>query len=124
MTGKESDFEARQEPDRIHRLAFWITGAATIAVIAGSAVIAWAILTGTTGPSRVPLHGPAPPNAPPEIGIVEQRLFEDPARGPALRAKQRQILESWGWIDRSRGVARIPIDRAMNIIANRSWETL
>jgi hypothetical protein len=36
-----------------------------------------------------------------------------------MRAKAR--LQGYGWVDRKAGVARIPIDRAMAIQAERGW---
>jgi hypothetical protein len=48
-----------------------------------------------------------------KIGMVEQRLFENSNMGFAWRAKQRQRLESFGWVDKEKGIAHIPIDRAM-----------
>ncbi|MBN8728724.1 MAG: hypothetical protein J0H15_13620 [Xanthomonadales bacterium] len=38
----------------------------------------------------------------------------------ALRAREEAQLEGYGWIDQDRGIARIPIQRAMSIIATRS----
>jgi len=37
----------------------------------------------------------------------------------ALRAKEDRELTSYGWIDKEAGVVRIPIDRAMELIAQR-----
>lgn len=37
----------------------------------------------------------------------------------ALEAEQDAILNSYGWVDRERGVVRIPIDRAMALVAER-----
>jgi hypothetical protein len=36
-----------------------------------------------------------------------------------LRAAENQALETYGWVDKERGVVRIPIERAMEIIAER-----
>jgi len=36
-----------------------------------------------------------------------------------LRAAEEQTLHSYGWIDREKNLVRIPIDRAMEIIAER-----
>ncbi len=36
-----------------------------------------------------------------------------------LRAQEDAILHTYGWVDRSSGTVRIPIDRAMDIIAQR-----
>jgi hypothetical protein len=38
-----------------------------------------------------------------------------PAERQALAETERQILHSYGWIDRDQGIARIPIERAMEI---------
>ena len=36
-----------------------------------------------------------------------------------LRAKEKQVLTSYGWVDRQQGTVRIPIDRAKEIVAAR-----
>jgi hypothetical protein len=36
-----------------------------------------------------------------------------------LRAEQQAQLGSYGWVDRSKGVVRIPIGRAMDLLAQR-----
>ncbi|PMS32286.1 hypothetical protein C0Z16_06620 [Paraburkholderia rhynchosiae] len=33
-------------------------------------------------------------------------------------AQKRKLLESWEWIDQQRGIARIPVEEAMRIMAN------
>jgi preprotein translocase subunit Sec61beta len=37
----------------------------------------------------------------------------------ALRAHEERVLTSYGWVDRSTGVVRIPIDRAIELMAQR-----
>lgn len=36
-----------------------------------------------------------------------------------MRAEEKAALESYGWVDRERGVARMPIDEAMKIVVQR-----
>jgi hypothetical protein len=36
-----------------------------------------------------------------------------------LHAHEQQVLESTGWVDRAKGVAHIPIEQAMKIVAER-----
>lgn len=55
------------------------------------------------------------PPRPPSPQLEEQPVL-DLARE---RAAEDQILNSYGWVDRQNGVARIPIDRAMDLIAQR-----
>jgi hypothetical protein len=50
----------------------------------------------------------------------EPRLEPDPlAPRLAARAREEALLSSYGWVDRGAGVARIPIDRAMELLAER-----
>jgi hypothetical protein len=37
----------------------------------------------------------------------------------ALRRHKQAILESYGWVDRDAGIARIPVSRAMSLLARR-----
>lgn len=66
---------------------------------------------------------PAPPRPPLELSRevgdgtpIDLDSIEHDAHGPALRAAQRARLESWGWVDRDAGIARIPIDEAIEIV--------
>ena len=36
-----------------------------------------------------------------------------------MRAAENKILHSYGWIDEKKGVVRIPIERAMELTAQR-----
>jgi hypothetical protein len=50
----------------------------------------------------------------------EPRLQIDPREDlAALRAKEDEVLRSYGWVDRNLGVVRIPIDRAMELTLER-----
>jgi hypothetical protein len=70
-----------------------------------------------------PRSGARPGLATEVQGFPEPRLqiapHEDLER---LNETNRQTLESYGWVDRSAGVARIPIERAMDIVADRGWQ--
>ena len=61
------------------------------------------------------------PAVPPERIIPpEPRLQTDPATDMrALREREAALLEEYGWIDEQQGVVRIPIERAMQIVAER-----
>lgn len=37
------------------------------------------------------------------------------------RESQKEILSSYGWVDRQNGVVRIPIDRAMSLLLERGF---
>jgi len=40
-----------------------------------------------------------------------------------FRLKEEQTLNSYGWVDEKNGVVRIPIERAMNLVAQRGLPT-
>lgn len=55
-----------------------------------------------------------------ERSFPDPRLQTDPALDLAkMRAHDDRELNTYGWIDRKSGIARIPIERAMQIIAER-----
>ena len=37
----------------------------------------------------------------------------------ALRESERAVLDSYGWVDRDGGIVRLPIERAMELVAER-----
>jgi hypothetical protein len=50
--------------------------------------------------------------------VVDRTLFSDGAPLSAARlGRQRAQLESYGFVDKERGIVRIPIQRAMELIA-------
>jgi len=51
-----------------------------------------------------------------EIGIVDQVPFEGDQRLQKWKAERAEWLNGYGWTDRARGIAHIPIDRAMDEI--------
>lgn len=66
-------------------------------------------------------HGPAATAMPPEERFPAPRLQVDPAQELIrLRAGEDTLLENYAWVDRSRGLIRIPIERAMDLLASPS----
>ena len=56
----------------------------------------------------------------PKMQPPEPRLQTDPARDfTKFREREDALLHSYGWVDRAAGVVRIPIERAMDLIAQR-----
>jgi len=60
-----------------------------------------------------------------------QRLFPEPRLDDDerteindFRYQQDETLSSYGWVDQSGGVVRVPIDRAMQLIAQRGLPTI
>jgi hypothetical protein len=91
------------------RAVLW-TGLTVFGVVAGIVAAVFAVrVFFRVEPPRAPpaLVTPAVPPAPP-------RLQTDPrAERRSFEAEKRAILDSYGWVDRKAGVARIPIQRAI-----------
>ena len=107
------DFEVRQAPDRLARRRIALVTAAAAVTVVVALLVAWGLLEAWgQEPRRA-----APPVAPRTIGTLEQTLILHTERGIELRREQEAELRRWGWIDRDAGVARIPIETAMELMA-------
>ncbi len=79
----------------------------------GFVLVAGALLAGSLSPDKSIVITPAPTLLPPA-----PRLETYPGENfPALHATQEAELNSYGWVDRQKGVVHIPIEQAMKLIA-------
>ena len=79
-----------------------------------TAIAAPAIASGCVAPTRKPRQRLPP----------EPRLQTNPRQDLSdLRAREDQLLNSYGWVDKNTGVVRIPIERAMQLIVERGLPT-
>jgi hypothetical protein len=71
------------------------------------------------------LHALSPPPAPDALPAPRREgppLLVAPADElAAVEARGRARLGGWDWLDRAAGVAHIPIERAMALVAERGW---
>lgn len=91
-----------------------LVGIVSLVIFAAGVVWAYFLMTGKerdvrgAGEARVPaLIGKD------EIGIVDHIPFDRDRRLEVWQAEKRKALSSYGWADRARGIARIPIEKAM-----------
>ncbi len=121
--------EARESPSRAERLGYepvdanisrllWIALAWSIFVgLAALALVGLVALFDTLRPPSA-----ASPLARVEILPPEPQLEANPKMIlDQVRQRENQLLDGYAWADRNAGVARIPIDRAMAILAERGW---
>ena len=93
------------------------------------AIAALTVLVGALGVLAARLLSPrAQGQAPPrtasgpafQAGTPERSLIERSERGLALQAEQRAKLGHYGWVNRDAGLARIPIERAIDLTVEQS----
>jgi hypothetical protein len=103
MTGHEKrDIDAGLVAKAIGALAVFAC------LVAGATLLTMKFLG---GPEETVKIQPLPP---------EPRLQADPSDDIAkLRAYEESMLERYSWVDRDKGIVRIPIDRAIEITAQR-----
>lgn len=118
QAGREGpNYETR---DASSRLVIWTGIGLTIMVVAASAgmLLLFDLLSHRedTGQPQLPeMVRAASAQEPPE-----PRLQTLPRKDLAeVRAEEARILHTYGWVDRDAGVARIPIERAMEIVAEQ-----
>jgi len=113
-----SEFSVRQEPDIISSAVLVRVAAVSVAVGAIGVSIAGIVLESTTGALRPDFAGPGGPRmAPGTLSQVEQTPIWEAKTASDLRQRQLRDLEGWGWVDRKKGLAHIPIEQAMEIVA-------
>jgi hypothetical protein len=116
---KQIDNERQHEPDLDSaRCVAWVSAGLAALVLAALALVSGMLLVldrESSAPAAKSLVTLPPP--PPTVG---PRLNPDQSgQLHALRQQQEALLDSYGWVDPSRGIARIPIRRAMAVLAER-----
>jgi hypothetical protein len=104
--------EVRQAEDSLPERKIAVATAVSFAVAAIALVVAGVLLE-YWGKQPVAETKPAPPT----ISTVEQTLVLHTERGIDLRREQTAALQRLEWVDRDAGIARIPIDTAIDIFA-------
>lgn len=111
--------DVRLASDWVSARVVW--GSFALVVIVTLGLIAWAgyLEYGERAQRGAPMVLPPPARAPTTISGVRQTLILIEHPGRRLFDEQRQTLESFGWVDRERGIVHIPIDAAMDRIAQQ-----
>jgi len=96
-------------------------GAGLLGIVAVSFALMWmlqSVLLRFEQGAQAPRHPLASTQARTEPPLP--RLQPNPrADLLALRAEEDAVLKTYAWVDKGRGVVRVPIDRAMEIVARR-----
>jgi hypothetical protein len=114
-----NDGQGHQSEDHIDFGKVIAVGAVSLIIFALGTWWAAAILhhetkraVDATGLARQPVLGQS------EIGIVDQVPFAGDRRLDRWREARAAHLNSYGWIDRGKGIVHVPIERAMEAAAS------
>jgi hypothetical protein len=104
-----------QEEDRVEVSKLVVVGVVALVVFTAGVFWSWAILRAR----RPDLRGPgstagATQIGRSEIGIVDQVPFESRSAPEVGRAAAQRKLHGYGWVDRRRGIIRVPIEQAID----------
>ena len=110
------EFQVQQEADVIRGGRLLVITLLT--VIVGALGVLAARLLNPHAPGQAPQRVAS--GAAFQAGTPERSLIERSERGLALQAEQRSKLDQYGWVDRDAGVARIPIERAIDLRVEQS----
>jgi hypothetical protein len=117
MNESEPLHELRQAPERFSgRLVTWIIVWSIVGTIVGVEIarLLWhEDLRSLGSVARTPSYPLSE-----TVGEIEQKPILGPARGGARVGESHMALERYGWVDRERGIAQIPIERAMQWLAD------
>jgi predicted LPLAT superfamily acyltransferase len=94
---------------------------ATIVISVVLCVIAYLLLVATERAYRADRKFPerdAP--APHEVANVRQELFAPATPASSIADDERVLLDSYGWVDRDKRIARIPVARAVELMLQKN----
>lgn len=111
--------EQGYEPTDVPLVQVAMAGGGLILVLVFSALALWGMASLFGRPmSQVPVSNLERE----ELSPPAPRLQVNPSRDLAeVELQASKILGSYGWVDRDDGIVRIPIARAMALLAQRGW---
>lgn len=103
------------EPEGIHSRGVLIALVVTLVVFAGScAIVFWLEHVWTEGRQDY-RHAEVPAQLlQPKLNMLEQIPFDDGSRAAVVQNPQRAQLSGYGWVDRKKGIAREPVEIAID----------
>jgi len=105
-----------QERDHVARTPVYGAAIVLALLLATCAVVTW--VAAGSAPFHIGRRAATDiKEVPKDVNTIDMALFSAdlPARGNP--DETRRALESYGWVDRDRGIIRIPVRRAMEMLA-------
>lgn len=107
-----------EERDTNTRAILWFASGLIATIVVVLLLMKWAFhaLPSPETESAQLLSARGVPSEPPPEPRLQVNAPEDLKK---MREREDAILNSYGWVDRQNGIVRIPIERAMDLIAQR-----
>jgi len=120
VSGPADNPEVHHEESDVNILAIFGFGGGLMAVAVVVLLVIYVLFGFFDGRERATVPAEYPLAAQADKVPPEPRLQEHPREDLSeLRAREDEILSSYGWVDRNAGVVRIPIDAAMKLTLER-----
>ncbi|MBN1218249.1 MAG: hypothetical protein JXM69_04920 [Anaerolineae bacterium] len=121
---KFKNLEVSYEPKDINVRSVAIFGVGLLMLIVAAMGLIWWLLTSLDNRTAAQ-QGNQPPAivAPPEPRLQPNPIDQTTSAEEqlkALRAKEEMMLNTYGWVDKEAGIARIPIGRAMELVVTKN----
>jgi hypothetical protein len=115
--------EIHRQEDAIDRPLILRIMLVTVTLGLSLCIVAYLILWGRERALRPSMRFPERDlPAPHVVAGVRQAPFQVAHGRPTLQDQQRATLSRYEWVDRSQGIVRIPIERAMDLVAGQVTE--
>ena len=120
VSGPADNPEVHHEESDVNIRAIFGFGGGLMAVAVVVLLVIYVLFGFFDGRERATIPAEYPLAAQADKVPPEPRLQEHPREDLSeLRAREDEILTSYGWVDRNAGVVRIPIDAAMKLTLER-----
>jgi len=120
VSGPADNPEVHHEESDVNIRAIFGFGGGLMAVAVVVLLVIYVLFGFFDGRERATVPAEYPLAAQADKVPPEPRLQEHPREDLSeLRAREDEILSSYGWVDRNAGVVRIPIDAAMKLTLER-----
>ncbi|HEY0713243.1 MAG TPA: hypothetical protein VGF45_11260 [Polyangia bacterium] len=119
--GGPSDSAPLTGEEGMNILKIVVVGVVSLVIFAVSAVIAALVLSADEEALNVKGLAPIPADImkKEELGIIDMVPFDADHRLQNWQAEKHKALTSWGWVDKSKGVVRMPIEDAMKDVIQK-----
>jgi len=113
--------DVRHEPDRVRTgLLVWIGVAFVVVLVGIQGAVSWYFdalreRARRSDPGISALRARERPKLPEDLRRIPPPLLDiaEAVEYPKLRASEEEVLTSYGWVDRQKGVVRLPVAEAM-----------